>query len=296
MSLGSKKKDKDKEVNSGGEASANYVIGKGGEVGRSNTEGAGGSTANKTTTSQESGTTQKEKVISTSSASSSPRQDQSPAESISTTTTISTSEIPQYQYQHQQQYQLQHQDREQQQSINRALNQTKDNIRRSIDEARKEIPRYTQAANDYQEQTIQATREIADNYIESQKEVINSLQSAWMPHIEKVNKVFTSNWMSPRYLTEIYANMVSSFADNIIAATRLVNNMMFANMEAFKNSMQQAKDNARELSRIGVNNARTFEQTSRDTTTRIGSGGDNTSTTSRVYVEREQEGLDQRRI
>jgi hypothetical protein len=55
--------------------------------------------------------------------------------------------------------------------------------------------------------------------------------------------------------------------------------------------MQQAKDNAKELSRIGVNSARTFEQTSRDTataTTRIGSGGDNTSTTSRVYIEREQ--------
>ncbi|MBV9175679.1 MAG: hypothetical protein JO297_01430 [Nitrososphaeraceae archaeon] len=71
-----------------------------------------------------------------------------------------------------------------------------------------------------------------------------------MPHIEKANIIFTSNWMSPRYLTEIYANMVSSFADNMIAATRLVNNMMFANMDAYKTSMQQAKDNARELSRI----------------------------------------------
>jgi hypothetical protein len=139
---------------------------------------------------------------------------------------------------------------------------------------------------------MQAAREIADNYIESQKEVINSLQSAWMPHIEKANKTFTSNWMSPRYLTEIYANMVSRSADNMIAATRLVNNMMFANMDVFKTWMLQAKDNARELSRIGVNSARTFEQTSRDTaataTTRIGGGADNTSTTSRVYVEREQ--------
>jgi hypothetical protein len=89
--------------------------------------------------------------------------------------------------------------------------------------------------------------------------------------------------------------MVSSFADNMIAVTRLVNNMMFANMDAYKTSMQQAKDNARELSRIGVNNARTFEQTSRDTTTRMGNE-DNTSTTSRVYVEREQQDRDQSRI
>ena len=44
-------------------------------------------------------------------------------------------------------------------------------------------------------------------------------------------------------------------------------------MDAFKTSIQQAKDNVKELSRIGVNNARTFEQTSRDTTAtpRIGS-------------------------
>ena len=46
-----------------------------------------------------------------------------------------------------------------------------------------------------------------------------------------------SNWMSPRHLTEIYANMVRSIADNMIAATRLVNNMMFASMDAFKTSM-----------------------------------------------------------
>jgi hypothetical protein len=63
---------------------------------------------------------------------------------------------------------------------------------------------------------------------------------------------------------------------------------MFANMDMFKTWMKQAKDNARDLSRIGVNSARTFEQTSRDAaaTTRI--VGDNTSTTSRVNVEREQ--------
>jgi bacterioferritin (cytochrome b1) len=176
-------------------------------------------------------------------------------------------------------------------TVNRALDETKDNIRKSIDEARKEIPRYTQAANDYQEQTIQAAREIADNYIESQKEIINSLQSAWLSHIEATNRLFTTRLVSPRNATEIYANMVSRSADNIIAATKLVNNMMFANMDMFKALMQQAKDNAKELSRIGVNSARTFEQTSRDTataTTRIGSGGDNTSTTSRVYIEREQ--------
>jgi hypothetical protein len=65
-------------------------------------------------------------------------------------------------------------------------------------------------------------------------------------------------------MTETYARMVSSFADNTIAATRLVNNTIFANLEAFKTSMQHAKDNAKEFSRLGVNAAKTFEHTARD--------------------------------
>ncbi len=290
MSVGNKKKDRDNQgssTSSGGEASANYMIGKAGEGGRRDT-GGGEATANKVTNSQEGITTQKEKVTSASSS----QQNQTPSERMTTTTTT-TSEVPHYQYQ---QHQQQQQQREQQQSLNRALDQTKDNIKRSTDEARKEIPRYTQAVNDYQEQTIQAAREITDNYIESQRQIINSLQSAWVPQIEEANKVFTSNWISPRHLIEMYANMVSSFADNMIAATRLVNNMIFASMDAFKTSIQQAKDNAKELSRIGVNSARTFEQTSRDTTATPRIGSENTSTTARVYVEREQEERDQRRI
>ena len=269
MSLSNKKKDKDNQSSSGGEASANYMIGKGGERGRSDTSGEA-TISNKVTNSQERVTTQKERVTSSSPTS----QNQPPTESIvETTITTTSNEVPQRQFH----------DHQQQQSLNRALDETKDNIRKTTDEARNEIPRYTKAVNEYQEQTIQASREIADNYIESQKQIINSLQSAWIPQIEQVNRMVTSNWISPRELTEIYANMVSSFADNMIAATRLVNNMMFASMDVFKASMQHSKDNAKELSRIGVNSARTFERTSRGNAARLDS--DNNS--NKVYQERE---------
>jgi hypothetical protein len=40
---------------------------------------------------------------------------------------------------------------------------------------------------------------------------------------------------------------------------------MFANLEAFKRLVQNARDNVKEFSRIGVNNAKTFEQVSRET-------------------------------
>jgi hypothetical protein len=218
-------------------------------------------------------------------------------ENSTSTETSSMSSPPQQQhgrYQDQQQeYQHQHhqQQEEQHHAINRALDETKDNIRKTTDEARSQIPRYTQSVNDYQEQTIQAAREIADNYLESQKEIINSFQSAWSPYAENVFRT-TNNWMiSPRNIAELYANMVSSFANNMIAATRLTNNIIFANMEAFKTSIQQAKDNTKELSRIGVNTAKTFEQqtTTRDSITRQGGSGGYDTTTTRVSVDTEAE-------
>jgi catalase (peroxidase I) len=162
--------------------------------------------------------------------------------------------------------QTQVQQREQQQAINKALDETKNDIRKATDEARKDIPRYTQIVNEYQEETIQAARQIADNYLESQREIINSVQSALVPQIEAANRAFTSNSASPRHVTEQYARLVSALADNTIAVTKLVNNAVFANMEAFKRTVQTARDNVKEISRIGVNSAKTFEQVSRETT------------------------------
>jgi vacuolar-type H+-ATPase subunit H len=164
------------------------------------------------------------------------------------------------------------QQQEQEHLVNRALDQTKDNIRKATDEARNEIPRYTRVVNEYQEQTIQATREIADSYLDAQKQIINSLQSTFVPAVENVYQVFWNNWMSPRRITEIYAKTVSSFADNTIAVTRLANNSVFANMEAFKRSIHNTKDNAKEFSRIGINAAKTFEQTSSDSSSNFSIG------------------------
>jgi vacuolar-type H+-ATPase subunit H len=182
-------------------------------------------------------------------------------EEVSTTSTT-TASFPSQVQQHQE---------EQRQSFNKAIDETRDNIRRATDEARKDIPRYTQAANQYQEQTIQTTRAIADNYLESQKEIVNSFQSSWVPAIERTYGVFWNYWTSPRRVADIYARTVSSIADNTIAATKLVNNTVFSNLDAFKTCVQNTRDNLKEVSRIGVNAAKTYEQTSRDTTTRLSS-------------------------
>src|SRR5919199_1225136 len=276
MSIGSKKKDKDKDAKgaSGGEASANYIIGSVGGEGRSTSTIAKQepastmTTDNKLSTRGDTSGTQRETVTSPS-PSSAPSQDEiltarmmaTATSSSASTSTFTSKEVP-YQYQYQQNFQQQK--AAQQSGINRALDETRDSIRKSTDEARRDIPRYTQAVNEYHEQAIESAREIAENFLESQKEIINSLQSAWLPQIEAANRVVTSGWMSPRNFTQVYTNMVSNFADNIVAASRLVNNMIFANMEAFRTTLQQTRDNTIELSRININTARSLEQTARD--------------------------------
>src|SRR5919109_4488473 len=158
--------------------------------------------------------------------------------------------------------------KEQQQAVNKALDETKDEIKVATREAAKEIPQYTQKLGDLQEQTIQTTREIADNYIESQKEIISIYQSVWTPFVENASSRFWNYWsISPTGLAETYGTVVSSFADNVIAATRLTNNAISANMDLFSTALQQTKDSSKEFSRLGVNAAKVFNEASNDVAT-----------------------------
>jgi hypothetical protein len=149
-------------------------------------------------------------------------------------------------------------------NINFALDETKSTVKKTTDEAVKEIPRFTKAVNEYQEETIQATKDIADSFLDSQKEVIHSMQSLWVPYIENVQKSYLSYWVSPQRVTENYARAVSNIVDNTIVASRLANNELFATMDAWTNSIQHARDNAKEFSRLNANVANTFENAARD--------------------------------
>ena len=143
--------------------------------------------------------------------------------------------------------------REQQQAVNKVIDETRDNIKKTTNEARKEIPRYTQIVNDYQENTIQAIREITDNFVDSQKDIIVNSFRLW------------SDWItSPRQVAENYGKIVSSFADNAVSATRVLNNAVFANLDSVNTSVQHTKENVKELSKIGANTVKTFQQVSSD--------------------------------
>ncbi len=155
--------------------------------------------------------------------------------------------------------------KEQQQAVNKALNETKDEIKVAAREVSKEIPQYTQMLGDIQEETIKTTREIADNYIESQKEIISVYQSVWTPFLENANSRFWNYWwISPKGFAETYGTVVNSFADNVVSATRLTNNAISTNMGLASTVLQQTKDNSKEYSRLGVNAARILNEASND--------------------------------
>src|SRR6476469_10260147 len=149
------------------------------------------------------------------------------------------------------------------QSVNRALDQTKDNINRSIEESKNQIPHYNNIVNNYQEQTLQADKEITENYIESQKAIINSFQSAWSPYQQSLNnKVNTC--MSPEAAANAYSRFVSNIADNTVAYLRTTNNLVFASLDAYKTTMQHAKENTKQIFDINTKAAKTFEQNTRE--------------------------------
>ena len=151
-----------------------------------------------------------------------------------------------------------------QSTINRSLDETKKNVRKSIDEARNQIPQYTNVVKNYQEQALESTRKMVEEYIEAQKSVIDSVVSSSAAYYENANRMF-NYWYSPRVPAEIWARAVSNIAENVSAATRINNDILFGNIDAFGNAFERVQRQTEELSRINVNNAKTIANTAKET-------------------------------
>ncbi len=76
-------------------------------------------------------------------------------------------------------------------------------------------------------------------------------------------------------MTQTYAKFVSNLADNAVSAIRLTNNMIFSNLDSMKSTMQQARDNSKQLSNLNVNAARTFENNSRQIASAVSEANSN---------------------
>jgi hypothetical protein len=82
----------------------------------------------------------------------------------------------------------------------------------------------------------------------------------WTPLLENANSRFWNYWwISPKGLADTYGTLVSSFADNVISATRLTNNAISTNMGLFSIVLQQSKYNSEEFSRLEINAAKVLK-------------------------------------
>ena len=148
--------------------------------------------------------------------------------------------------------------------IDRSLDETKKNVRKSIDESRKQIPQYANVVKSYEEQALESTGKMVEEYINAQKSIIDSFSSSSAAYYENANRMF-NYWYSPRVPAEIWARAVSNIAENVSAATRINNDILFENINAFGNAFKRAQRHTEELSRINVNNAKTIANTARET-------------------------------
>jgi hypothetical protein len=147
-----------------------------------------------------------------------------------------------------------------QNTFDRSLDETKKNVRKSIDEARNHIPQYTDAVKNYQEQALESTGRMIEDYINTQKSVMDSVFSSAAPYYENVSRMY-NHWLSPRVPTELWARSVSNIAENVSAATRINNDILFGNIDAMGRAFERAKQHTEELSRINVDNAKIVSNT-----------------------------------
>ena len=158
-----------------------------------------------------------------------------------------------------------------QDSINKALDEARDNIKKTATEAKKDISAYAEQFTTLQERVIDSARDIAEGYIELQREMFNSFnQFVWTtPYMENFeNRTPTANpevFSLPR--TEVYTNTIRmvqvytrTVVDHYITTTRLASKAAFTHAELINTSLQQVGNHAREYSKIGINAAKNFHE------------------------------------
>ena len=150
-----------------------------------------------------------------------------------------------------------------QSTINRSLDETKKNVRKSIDEARNQIPQYTNVVKNYQEQALESTGKMVEEYVEAHKSIIDSVFSSSAAYYENTSRMF-NYWFSPRVPAEVWTRSVSNIAKTS-QHTRINNDILFGNIDAFGNAFERIQRHTEELSRINVNNAKTIANTAKET-------------------------------
>src|SRR5215210_5660390 len=118
---------------------------------------------------------------------------------------------------------------------------------------------------------IEVTRDMADSFLESQRDIANSFQSAWTPAINSMMNFWFPYTNLPAAMAEAYTRTISTMAESVVTGTRMANNIMVANMESMRTTMDIARDNVKDMTGLASNNARAAEEITKGMT-RVSSG------------------------
>jgi hypothetical protein len=149
---------------------------------------------------------------------------------------------------------------QQQQTVDRIIDNTKENIHKVTDEQIIQNSRSIDAIKDVQDKSAQALRDILDGTLEVQKELTKALEYIWSSQEETGYNTGWTKWASPKGMAETYSKMVSTYADNTITMNRAMRDILIANMRTcITLSTQQASNYAKGLSKIGSNMQKIFK-------------------------------------
>ena len=140
------------------------------------------------------------------------------------------------------------------QSVKKALEDSKRIMEKSREETRNQIPRFAQAITDTHEQAAQAAKEIAENYIEYQKRVFNSFRPVYTPFFENLHNQSWNNQEFFRIIPEMYSRMISIYTENLIAFSRILNDIAFSNIGYYRSAVNDVKEHSKHLAEIGKTN------------------------------------------
>ena len=70
----------------------------------------------------------------------------------------------------------------------------------------------------------------------------------------------------PGAMAEAYTRTIATMAESVVTGTRITHNMMVASMESMRTTMDYARDNVRDMTRLASSNAKAAEEIARDMT------------------------------
>jgi hypothetical protein len=105
------------------------------------------------------------------------------------------------------------------------------------------ISKYPNANDAFQTETFKPTKYIADDYLKFQDQTIDYLQTSFIPILNNANNVFLKNQTLCNRLLEIYSRSSFTYIENAIALGNIMNRIYAANIFAYGNLFNYAKEN-----------------------------------------------------